>query len=235
VESRRSLIFPFSSPSDIVWTMSFENQILASKDFFERSTRVMEEADSGFRPREGMMTVAQQVAHTAQTLEWFIDGVVRPAGFDLDFEKHAGEVAKVTSLGAARRRWMRLTRRCWSSYRFAQPGAARGARSRPARLWVASRLATSYGAMVEHTAHIGAHSQCTRGCSEKFRQCLRRLTRPGLRHLGGIVEGELDFDGLAGSMVIGSGLGGGLVYMPREEPDGGGRIGRRIRPLGRRR
>jgi uncharacterized damage-inducible protein DinB len=82
--------------------MSFDNQILASKDFFERSTRVLEEADSGFRPREGMMTVAQQVAHTAQTLEWFIDGVSRPEGFDLDFEKHARGVAEVTSLAAAR-------------------------------------------------------------------------------------------------------------------------------------
>ena len=48
----------------------FANQLLSSKDFFERSTRVLDEADSGFRPREGMMTVAQQVAHTAQTLDW---------------------------------------------------------------------------------------------------------------------------------------------------------------------
>jgi hypothetical protein len=36
----------------------FANQLLASKDFFDRSTRVLEEADSGFRPKEGMMTVA---------------------------------------------------------------------------------------------------------------------------------------------------------------------------------
>ena len=60
----------------------FANQLLASKDFFERSTRVLDEADSGFRPREGMMTVAQQVAHTAQTLDWFIEGASRPQGFD---------------------------------------------------------------------------------------------------------------------------------------------------------
>ena len=80
----------------------FANQLLASKEFFERSTRVLDEADSGFRPREGMMTVAQQVAHTALTLDWFIEGVSRPEGFDLDFEKHAKALEGVTSLAAAR-------------------------------------------------------------------------------------------------------------------------------------
>src|ERR1039458_2020455 len=80
----------------------FANQLLASKDFFERSTRVLDEADSGFRPQEGMMTVAQQVAHAAQTLDWFIDGASRPEGFDLDFAKHAKVLEGVTSLAAAR-------------------------------------------------------------------------------------------------------------------------------------
>jgi uncharacterized damage-inducible protein DinB len=80
----------------------FANQLLASQDFFERSTRVLEEADSQFRPAEGMMTVAQQVAHAAQTLDWFVEGASRPEGFDLDFEKHAKGLAAVTSLAAAR-------------------------------------------------------------------------------------------------------------------------------------
>ena len=80
----------------------FANQLAASQDFFERSTRVLDEADSGFRPREGMMTVAQQVAHTAQTLDWFMEGAFQPRGFDLDFEKHAQALEAVTSLAAAR-------------------------------------------------------------------------------------------------------------------------------------
>jgi len=80
----------------------FANQLLTSKEFFERSTRVLEEADSGFRPREDMMTVAHHVAHTAQTLNWFVEGASRPEGFDLDFEKHAQAIAEVTSLAVAR-------------------------------------------------------------------------------------------------------------------------------------
>ena len=80
----------------------FANQLVASQDFFNRSTRLLDEADSGFRPREGMMTVAQQVAHTAQTLDWFIEGAFRPEGYDLDFAKHAQALEAVTSLAAAR-------------------------------------------------------------------------------------------------------------------------------------
>ncbi len=79
----------------------FSNQLLASKDFFDRSTRVLEEGDSQFRPNEGTMTAAQQVAHVAQTLDWFVQGVSRPEGFDLDFERQAKELAAVTSLAAA--------------------------------------------------------------------------------------------------------------------------------------
>ena len=82
----------------------FANQLLASKDFFERSTRVLDEADSGFRPQAGMMTVAQQVAHTAQTLDWFIEGASRPEGFDLDFERIVKALESVTSLAAARQK-----------------------------------------------------------------------------------------------------------------------------------
>ncbi len=80
----------------------FANQLLASKEFFARSTRVLDETDSGFRPQKGMMTVAQQVAHTAQTLDWFIEGASRSEGFDLDFEKHVKALDAVTSLAAAR-------------------------------------------------------------------------------------------------------------------------------------
>jgi len=77
-------------------------QLLASKDFFDRSTRVLEEADSDFRPTAEMMSVAQQVTHVAQSLDWFVDGATRPEGFDLDFAAHAAALAKVTSLTAAR-------------------------------------------------------------------------------------------------------------------------------------
>jgi uncharacterized damage-inducible protein DinB len=130
----------------------FANQLVASQDFFERSTRVLDEADSGFRPREGMMTVAQQVAHTAQTLDWFIEGASRPEGFDLDFEKHVKALDAVTSLAAARQmleaayanaiRFLRSR----SSEDLSQPlphGPVMGGQPISDIVW----------SMVEHTAH----------------------------------------------------------------------------------
>ena len=77
-------------------------ELKSTKEFFDRSTRCLTEDDSAFAPVEGMWTVAQQVAHAAQTVDWFFMGAFRPEGFDTDWEKLGKEVAAVRSLGAAR-------------------------------------------------------------------------------------------------------------------------------------
>jgi uncharacterized damage-inducible protein DinB len=133
-------------------TYDFASQLLASQDFFNRSTRVLEEADSQFAPHEGMMTVAQQVAHAAQTLDWFIQGATRPEGFDLDFAAHAKELAAVTSLAAARA-WLDKSYanavtflRSQSAEELSKPlpaGPVMGGQPITDIVW----------AMVEHTAH----------------------------------------------------------------------------------
>jgi len=74
----------------------------STKDFFDRSTRCLTEQDSTFAPIEGTWTVAQHVAHTAQTVDWFIEGAFRPEGFDTDWDKLGAEVARVQSLTEAR-------------------------------------------------------------------------------------------------------------------------------------
>lgn len=124
-------------------------QLVASKDYFNRSTRVLEETDSEFRPAPGMMTAAQQVAHAAQTLDWFVEGVNRPEGFDLDFQKHAAAVNRVASLAAARK-WLdeaytRAIEFCRSAdlSRALPQGPIMGGEPASAVVW----------AMIEHTAH----------------------------------------------------------------------------------
>ena len=77
-------------------------QLEGTAEFFNRSTRALSEAHSSFAPVPGMMTTAQQMAHAAQTIDWFIDGAFGSKGFDLDFEKLAKEVAVYTSLARAR-------------------------------------------------------------------------------------------------------------------------------------
>ena len=86
--------------------MSLAQQAIAeltnAHEFFNRSTGSLTEAHSGYAPAEGMMTAAQQVAHAAQTIEWFVEGAFRPEGFDMDFEGHAKVFMAVDSLTAAR-------------------------------------------------------------------------------------------------------------------------------------
>lgn len=130
----------------------FANPLIASKDFFERSTRVLEEADSEFRPRGEMMTVAQQVAHAAQTLDWFVDGVTRPEGFDLNFEEQAKQLAEVKSLTGARAALDAAFARVIAYVRAQGPeGMARKLPEGP--IMGGQPVSDLVWAMVEHTAH----------------------------------------------------------------------------------
>jgi uncharacterized damage-inducible protein DinB len=72
------------------------------EEFFNRSTRTLTEADSTFAPAPGMFTVAQQVAHVAQTIDWFSDAAFKGKGFSMDFAAHDKVVRQFTSLAKAR-------------------------------------------------------------------------------------------------------------------------------------
>lgn len=130
----------------------FAQQLLASKNFFDRSTRVLAESDSGFRPREGMMTVAQQVAHAAQTLDWFVEGVSRAEGFNLDFEKLAKETESVTSLTAARE-WMERAYANAIQFLRSRSPEALAKPLPPGPILGGQPMSDIVWAMVEHTAH----------------------------------------------------------------------------------
>ena len=133
-------------------TNVYANQLLASQDFFARSTRVLEEADSNFRPKPEMMTVAQQVMHVAHTLNWFIDGAVRPGGFDLDFEAQAQEINKVTSLAAAREI---LEKAYANAIRFVNEQGPAGLAKPlpPGPIMGGQPISDLVWAMIDHTAH----------------------------------------------------------------------------------
>jgi uncharacterized damage-inducible protein DinB len=124
----------------------------AAKEYFDRSTRVLEEADSAFAPKEGMFTVVQLVAHVAQTIDWFIQGAFAASGFELDFERLDKDMRNVTSLDAARA-WLEKacaeakaaieehTEAEWAE--LLPPGPIMGGQPRFAVL----------GALADHTAH----------------------------------------------------------------------------------
>jgi len=120
--------------------------------FFETSASCLTEENSDFAPVEGTWTVAQQVAHVAQTIDWFVEGAFRPEGFDLDFERLGAEVSRVRSLGAARE---------WLDAAFARARETFGSRSEEDLrqplpegpvMGGAPRFAV-VGAINDHTAH----------------------------------------------------------------------------------
>ncbi|MBM4130896.1 DUF664 domain-containing protein [bacterium] len=72
-----------------------------SLQFFSRTCRVFKDEDARYAPVPGQLTVAQHVAHVAQTVDWFVEGAFRPSGFDLDFAAHHAAVRRVESLPEA--------------------------------------------------------------------------------------------------------------------------------------
>lgn len=126
-------------------------ELKATKEFFDRSTRCFTEEDSAFAPAPGTWTVAQQVAHAAQTVDWFFEGAFRPQGFDEDFEKMAAEVNQVTSLTEAR---------AWLDRAFEKAVADIGTHSAedwaqplPPGIMQGQPRASIVSALVDHTAH----------------------------------------------------------------------------------
>jgi len=77
-------------------------ELKSTLEYFNRSTRALTEEHSTFAPAEGQMTASQQVAHVAQTVEWFFEGAFSPAGFRTDWEEMAKPITATTSLAAAR-------------------------------------------------------------------------------------------------------------------------------------
>jgi uncharacterized damage-inducible protein DinB len=66
--------------------------------FFSRTCSVFQDEDANYAPTPGQFTVAQHVAHVAQTIDWFMEGGFRDEGFDLDFGAHQQKVREVKSL-----------------------------------------------------------------------------------------------------------------------------------------
>lgn len=131
---------------------AFVAQMRNTKEYLERSTRPLSEENSSFAPQEGMYTTAQQMAHIAQTIEWFFDGAFRPEGFSMDFETMDKEIRACTSLGEARQ---------WVERAFQR--AIQDCETKPMSEWMAllppnpimgelPRLVI-LDAIVDHTAH----------------------------------------------------------------------------------
>jgi uncharacterized damage-inducible protein DinB len=130
----------------------FHGQVAVMKEFFDRSTRVLEEADSGYAPQEGLFTVSQMVAHVAQTVEWFFAGAFAAKGFDMDFERMEKEVRGTTSLKAARE-WFDRACQAASATIESHSEAEWMAPLPPGPIMGGLPRAAILGALTDHSAH----------------------------------------------------------------------------------
>jgi uncharacterized damage-inducible protein DinB len=73
-------------------------QLKTQESFFLNTISVLSEEDSNFKPQAEMYSVAQQIAHAADTVGWFFDGVFTDKGYDMNFENYNEKMEKYTSL-----------------------------------------------------------------------------------------------------------------------------------------
>ena len=127
-------------------------QLNADAEYFARSTGALTEDDSAFAPVDGVFTVAQHVAHAAQTIDWFVEGAFSSSGFNMDFAAADAQVREVASLPAAR---------TWFDSAVAR--ARRTIDARSDEEWAAllpegpilggQPRSAIFGAITDHTAH----------------------------------------------------------------------------------
>lgn len=72
-----------------------------SRTFFKNVMTCFSEEDSSFAPKDDMFTVSQQIAHTALTVDWFMEPLATEAGFNMDFESLTRRSKEVTSFDTA--------------------------------------------------------------------------------------------------------------------------------------
>jgi uncharacterized damage-inducible protein DinB len=141
-------------------------EIEGTRKFFERTTSVFEEADSGFRATPETMSIAAMVAHVAQTIDWFREG-----GFEdrwrTDFAEMTAATDRVESLGVARK-WLD---EAWERLRAAvaaMPEAKLEQSIRPNPILPERPRYYVIEGLVDHTAHH-------RGSLAVFARLLGRL------------------------------------------------------------
>lgn len=130
----------------------FAEEVRHQREFFNRSTRIFTEEHAAYAPAAGMMTVAQQVAHAAHTIDWFRVGAFRTEGFDMDFESHAREIMAVTSLAEARK-WFDASTDEFANFLAARSMEELTAPIAPGMVMGGAPALASVGALGDHTAH----------------------------------------------------------------------------------
>ena len=81
----------------------YKKELENALKFFNTTISVFGEADSGYAPEPELYSVAGHVAHTADTVDWFVEGAFG-SGWNMDFEAEVAKSKAVKSLAEAKER-----------------------------------------------------------------------------------------------------------------------------------
>ncbi|MDP8207526.1 MAG: DinB family protein [Candidatus Electryonea clarkiae] len=80
----------------------YVDSLRSMQKFFNKTIEVLDENDSSFRATDDTRTVAEQIAHTAQTIDWFFEFGFLNKGLETDFEKMEKAVQDIKSFVKAK-------------------------------------------------------------------------------------------------------------------------------------
>ncbi|MEM1178576.1 MAG: DinB family protein [Acidobacteriota bacterium] len=129
------------------------HQLHSSRTFFELSTSKLTDEHSSFAPFEGLMTVTQQIAHTADTFDWFHDALLDMEGFDMDFEAMTARINKPSTVTEAREWFGRAHDRLVAFVEASTPESLAVQLPENDPVIPGAPRAALVAATVEHTAH----------------------------------------------------------------------------------
>ena len=126
-------------------------QLKTTQKYFKTTLSVLEAGDEGFAPAPGTYTVAGQVAHAADSVDWFMEGAFGD-GWDLDFEASIAKAKAVTSLKEATEWFDRAFANAITTIQGQSDESLLAPITDKAIMGGAPRLAVVSG-IVDHTAH----------------------------------------------------------------------------------
>ncbi len=127
------------------------SELESARKFFLTTLSIFEEGDSAFAPHPDMYTVAGQVVHTAQSVDWFMAGGFG-AGWDHNYDVHVARAKSVTSLSEAREMLGRAFDNAVATVMWATPETLQEPIPNDTIMDGAPRAAVING-ITDHTAH----------------------------------------------------------------------------------
>ncbi|MFT5200495.1 MAG: putative damage-inducible protein DinB [Planctomycetota bacterium] len=147
--------------------LDFADKLRASQEFFERTLACMQEEDGTFQPQESAFSTIAQVAHAAQTVDWFMGGIEEGKTFNTDSEGLEKELVYTKTLQAAKA-WFQRSMAMAILAAEEKPDSFWNSKLPEGPMFAGNPRSFALGGILDHNAHHrGALSVYARLCGHK--------------------------------------------------------------------